>query len=70
MFVLPVIDLQRGVAVHGRAGRRAEYRAVESVLAPSADPIELGRGVVRQLDLDQIYVADLPAIAGGRGPIN
>jgi phosphoribosylformimino-5-aminoimidazole carboxamide ribotide isomerase len=64
MFVLPVLDLQRGVAVHGRGGRRDEYRPVQSVLAPSADPIDLARGVVRHLGLNQLYVADLDAIAG------
>lgn len=62
--ILPVIDLQQGIAVHGRAGRRDEYQPVQSILAPSADPLELARGVREQLGLTEIYVADLDAIGG------
>jgi len=64
MRVLPVIDLQRGVAVHGRAGERDRYRPVESVLSASADPWELARGFQRHLQLDSLYVADLDALSG------
>ncbi len=64
MRVLPVIDLQRGVAVHGRAGQRESYRPVESVLSASADPVELARGFQRRLELDELYVADLDGLSG------
>jgi phosphoribosylformimino-5-aminoimidazole carboxamide ribotide isomerase len=64
MRVLPVIDLQRGVAVHGRAGQRERYRPVESVLSASADPVELARGFQRQLELETVYVADLDGLSG------
>jgi phosphoribosylformimino-5-aminoimidazole carboxamide ribotide isomerase len=64
MLVLPVIDLQRGVAMHGRAGQRAQYRPVKSVLAAAADPLALARAFLVELGLDQIYIADLDAIAG------
>jgi phosphoribosylformimino-5-aminoimidazole carboxamide ribotide isomerase len=64
MRVLPVIDLQGGLAVHGRAGQRAAYRPVQSVLASSADPVALATGIVHHLGLREIYLADLDAIGG------
>jgi phosphoribosylformimino-5-aminoimidazole carboxamide ribotide isomerase len=64
MLVLPVIDLQQGVAVHGRAGQRESYVPVRSVLASGASAIELARGYRDQLGLGQLYVADLDAIVG------
>jgi phosphoribosylformimino-5-aminoimidazole carboxamide ribotide isomerase len=64
MLILPVIDLQARVAVHGRAGHREDYRPVQSVLADGADPVALARGCLTQLGLRQIYLADLDAIAG------
>ncbi len=66
MLVLPVIDLQAGAAVHGRAGKRAAYRPIESVLSPSSDPLELARGIIDRLGLLQVYLADLDAIGGGQ----
>jgi phosphoribosylformimino-5-aminoimidazole carboxamide ribotide isomerase len=59
-----VFDLQAGEVVQGRAGRRDSYRPVRSVLAGSADPAEVARGMVKRLDLQAAYVADLNAIAG------
>src|SRR6185503_3356039 len=65
MKILPVIDLSGGQAVHAVAGDRASYRPVRSVLAPSADPLELARGYRDRLGLREVYLADLDAIAGG-----
>lgn len=66
MFVLPVIDLQDGVAVHGLAGRRETYRPVQaSALADRpALPLQLARGARDRLGIGQVYLADLDAIAG------
>lgn len=66
MRILPVIDLLNGVAVRGVAGRRDEYRPVESVLASSADAIEVARAFRERLGLSELYVADLDAILNRR----
>jgi phosphoribosylformimino-5-aminoimidazole carboxamide ribotide isomerase len=62
--VIPVLDLKGGVAVHAVRGERHAYRPVQSVLAPSADPVPLARAFRERLGLTACYVADLDAIAG------
>jgi phosphoribosylformimino-5-aminoimidazole carboxamide ribotide isomerase len=66
MYLIPVIDLLRGRAVHARGGRRAEYLPVASALDVdiSGDPLVLARLYVERLGLRDIYVADLDAIEG------
>jgi HisA/HisF family protein len=56
MRVVPVIDLRAGAAVHAVRGERERYR-------PIGDPLELAR----RFRLDELYVADLDAIAGTGG---
>jgi phosphoribosylformimino-5-aminoimidazole carboxamide ribotide isomerase len=51
--VVGVIDLQGGTAVHAVRGERERYR-------PLGDPLALAR----RYGLDELYVADLDAIAG------
>jgi phosphoribosylformimino-5-aminoimidazole carboxamide ribotide isomerase len=63
MRVLPVIDLMRGEVVRGIAGRREEYRAIQSILATDAQPRTVGRALV-EVGFHEIYLADLDAIAG------
>jgi phosphoribosylformimino-5-aminoimidazole carboxamide ribotide isomerase len=69
--VIPVLDLKGGQAVHAVRGQREGYRPVHSVLAGSADPLDLGRGLVTRLGARECYVADLDAIAGlaDHGPV-
>jgi HisA/HisF family protein len=68
--VVGVIDLLGGRAVHARAGRRDTYQPVDAVVA--ATPIHLGdalglaRAYVDRLGIDQLYAADLDALAGRR----
>lgn len=64
MRIIPVIDLQAGQVVRGIAGRRDEYRPIESRLVPSAAPLVVARALVEQFGCDTLYVADLDAIAG------
>lgn len=64
MRIVPVVDLQRGVVVRGRAGRRAEYRPVSAAWLPSSAPADVGRAWVAQWGCSTCYVADLDAIAG------
>jgi phosphoribosylformimino-5-aminoimidazole carboxamide ribotide isomerase len=60
MRVVGVIDLKAGAAVHAVRGERERYR-------PVGDPLSLARGFRDALGLDELYVADLDAIAGGGG---
>jgi phosphoribosylformimino-5-aminoimidazole carboxamide ribotide isomerase len=67
MRVIPVIDLKGGVAVHAVRGDRARYRPLRSRIAEGSDPVSLTRAVRERLGLDELYVADLDAIAGEDG---
>lgn len=62
--ILPVIDLLGGQVVRGVAGRRSEYRPVESLIASSAKPGDVARAFTDQFRFQEVYVADLDAIAG------
>lgn len=60
------MDLARGQAVHARAGNRALYRPVESVLTPGhqGDPLALVQAYRDSVGARECYVADLDAIQG------
>jgi phosphoribosylformimino-5-aminoimidazole carboxamide ribotide isomerase len=60
MRVVGVIDLKAGTAVHAVRGERERYR-------PVGDPLSLARTFHDELGLDELYVADLDAIAGTGG---
>jgi phosphoribosylformimino-5-aminoimidazole carboxamide ribotide isomerase len=62
--VIPVVDLKAGLAVHAVRGQRHTYAPIQSVLAASADPLDVARGFVERLGAHELYVADLDAIAG------
>jgi phosphoribosylformimino-5-aminoimidazole carboxamide ribotide isomerase len=63
--VIPVLDLLDSVVVRGVAGRRDEYRPVESSIAVSAAPIDVARAFRDHFGLTTLYVADLDAILHG-----
>jgi phosphoribosylformimino-5-aminoimidazole carboxamide ribotide isomerase len=65
MRVIPVIDLKAAVAVHAVRGERERYRPLRSEIVAGSDPVEVTRAVRDALGLDELYVADLDAIAGG-----
>jgi phosphoribosylformimino-5-aminoimidazole carboxamide ribotide isomerase len=67
MRVVPVIDLKGGVAVHAVRGDRERYRPVRSRITDDSDAVGLARAVRDRFGLDELYVADLDAIAGGTG---
>ncbi|HEX2217930.1 MAG TPA: HisA/HisF-related TIM barrel protein [Gemmatimonadales bacterium] len=74
MQLIPVIDLARGVAVRARAGDRARYEPLESVLTPGrrGDAVALVQAYREAMGARECYVADLDAIQGGdlqRGPL-
>jgi phosphoribosylformimino-5-aminoimidazole carboxamide ribotide isomerase len=66
MHVIPVMDLQGGQVVRGIAGRRDTYQPIQGKLARTADPGEVARAFVSTLSREDVYVADLDAIAGAR----
>jgi HisA/HisF family protein len=64
MRVIPVIDLKSGAAVHAVRGERERYRPLRSAIVAGSDPVRVARAVRRTFGLDELYVADLDAIAG------
>jgi phosphoribosylformimino-5-aminoimidazole carboxamide ribotide isomerase len=65
MRVIPVIDLKSGAAVHAVRGERERYRPLRSKLVAGSEPVQVARAVREALGLEELYVADLDAIAGG-----
>jgi phosphoribosylformimino-5-aminoimidazole carboxamide ribotide isomerase len=66
MRVIPVIDLMGGQVVRGVAGKRSEYRPVQSLIAVDAKPATVARAFVEQFGFEDVYVADLDAIMGSQ----
>jgi phosphoribosylformimino-5-aminoimidazole carboxamide ribotide isomerase len=64
--LLPVIDLLNGKVVRGVAGRRSEYRLIQSPWSERADAMEIAKGVQDDWELNSFYVADLDAIQHDR----
>jgi phosphoribosylformimino-5-aminoimidazole carboxamide ribotide isomerase len=67
MRIVPVLDLMGGKVVRGIGGRRDQYRPIVSDLTSSADPVDVAEAFRHHFGLDEIYLADLDAIAGA-GP--
>jgi phosphoribosylformimino-5-aminoimidazole carboxamide ribotide isomerase len=65
MRVIGVIDLLAGRVVRGVAGRRSEYRPITGSLCPSSEPLDVARAFRWGFGIQELYVADLDAIAGG-----
>ena len=65
MRVIPVIDLKSGAAVHAVRGDRERYRPLRSKIVAGFNPVEVARAVRDRLGVEELYVADLDAIAGG-----
>ncbi len=64
MDVIPVIDVQHGIAVQAVRGERAAYRPLSSPLAASADPVAVAKGLQSLFSFQNLYVADLDGIEG------
>lgn len=64
MQIIPVIDLMGGAVVRGIAGRRREYRPIQSRLCNSAAPTAVGGALKARFGFREAYLADLDAIAG------
>ncbi len=64
MRIVPVIDVMGGVVVRAVGGRRDEYRPIQSRLTDSTDPVEVAQALLDASGSDELYIADLDAIAG------
>jgi phosphoribosylformimino-5-aminoimidazole carboxamide ribotide isomerase len=64
--LIPVLDLLDGVVVRGVAGKRNEYRPVQSRIASLPAPLDVARAFRERFDFHELYVADLDAIQRGR----
>ena len=58
---IPVIDLKQHQAVSGKSGMRETYKPLNTVFAPSANPIEIAQGL-KLNGADEMYIADLDLI--------
>jgi phosphoribosylformimino-5-aminoimidazole carboxamide ribotide isomerase len=63
MRIIPVIDLMAGQVVRGVAGRRKDYRPIQSPLVADPQPTTVARAFAA-LGFAEAYVADLDAIKG------
>ena len=62
MRILPVLDLLGGLVVRGVAGKREEYRPIQSTIAADARPETVARALAEKFGFEEAYVADLDAI--------
>ena len=58
---IPVIDLKQHQAVSGKSGMRETYQPLNTVFAPSANPVEIAQGL-KLNGADEMYIADLDLI--------
>lgn len=68
MRIIPVIDVMGGVVVRAIAGRRRDYRPIETRLTSSTDPIAVADALLQLTGSDELYLADLDAMIGGGVP--
>jgi phosphoribosylformimino-5-aminoimidazole carboxamide ribotide isomerase len=66
--IIPVMDIRGGVVVRAIAGRREEYKPLESRLTGSTGPLTVARALRDLLKTEELYIADLDAIAGSARP--
>ena len=66
---IPVLDLKDGQAVSGKSGLRDTYQPLQTVFAPSSDPVEIAQGL-KLNGVDELYIADLDLIENKGHNIN
>ena len=66
---IPVIDLKQHQAVSGKSGMRDTYKPLNTVFAPSANPVEIAQGL-KLNGADEMYIADLDLIESQGHNIN
>ncbi|MBO0663914.1 nickel transporter [Jiella sp. MQZ9-1] len=65
MQIVPVLDVKSGLVVRGVMGDRANYRPIETPLAPSAEPQAVLAGLMALAPFQTVYIADLDVIEAG-----
>ncbi len=58
---IPVLDLKKGQAVSGKSGLRDTYQPLQTIFAPSSNPIEISQGL-KLNGASELYIADLDLI--------
>ena len=66
---IPVLDLKDSQAVIVKSGLRDTYQPLQTVFAPSANPIEIAQGL-KLNGADELYIADLDLIESNGHNIN
>ena len=66
---IPVLDLKDGQAVSGKSGLRDTYQPLQTVFAPSSNPIDIAQGL-KLNGADEVYIADLDLIESNGHNIN
>lgn len=66
---IPVLDLKGGQAVSGKSGLRDTYQPLNTVFAPSSNPVEIAQGL-KLNGADELYIADLDLIESNGHNIN
>ncbi len=66
MRIIPVLDFLGSKVVRGVAGRRDQYRPVQSRLVESSEALSVARAIRGEFGLSHLYVADLDAILDSR----
>jgi phosphoribosylformimino-5-aminoimidazole carboxamide ribotide isomerase len=65
MRIVPVLDLLGSQVVRGVAGRRDQYRPLQTRLVEGSDPVSVATAIRSTFGYSQFYVADLDAILNG-----
>lgn len=66
---IPVLDLKNGQAVSGKSGLRYTYQPLQTIFAPSSNPIEIAQGL-KINGANELYIADLDLIEKNGHNIN
>ena len=62
MRIITVLDLLDSQVVRGVAGKRDQYRPLQSRLVQGSDPLAVAKAIYSEFGLAELYVADLDAI--------
>lgn len=66
---IPVIDLKQNQAVSGKSGMRDTYQPLNTVFAPTSNPVDIANGL-KLNGADEMYIADLDLIESDGHNIN
>jgi phosphoribosylformimino-5-aminoimidazole carboxamide ribotide isomerase len=70
VHIIPVLDIKDGLVVRARKGNRDEYPPIETPLSPTANALDVVKGLRVIYPFPVFYVADLDSIQGHPSPQN